>query len=133
MLVILTISMKPCLYTIGGLSEEVNEELLYHAFITFGDIIEVIMPRLEGQDEIGKHRGFGFVEFESPDDAKAAIDNMHLSEIYGKVIKCSYAKEMALKDNSGRPLWLNEEYIQEFMKQYEEESLKEESKNVDQK
>lgn len=27
----------------------------------------------------GEHRGFGFVEFESADDAAAAIDNMHNS------------------------------------------------------
>jgi RNA recognition motif-containing protein len=44
------------------------------------------------------HRGFGFVEFDLLDDAKAAIDNMHLSEIFGRTIKCSIANPSKLKD-----------------------------------
>ena len=34
-----------------------------------------------------KHRGFAFIEFESSKDAAEAVDNMHLAEICGKVIK----------------------------------------------
>ena len=67
----------------------------------------------------GSHKGFGFVEFESADDAKAAIDNMHLSEMFGRVVKCSYARPLSMKDGSGKPVWLNEEYIEEMMKNME--------------
>jgi peptidyl-prolyl isomerase E (cyclophilin E) len=35
----------------------------------------------------GRHRGFGFIEFEAADDAMAAVDNMHNSEILGKVCR----------------------------------------------
>lgn len=38
------------------------------------------------------HRGFGYVEFEDPDDTKDAIDNMEGAELFGKVIKVSAAK-----------------------------------------
>jgi RNA recognition motif-containing protein len=38
------------------------------------------------------HRGFGYVEFEDPEDTKDAIDNMDQSELFGKVIKVSAAK-----------------------------------------
>lgn len=38
------------------------------------------------------HRGFGYVEFEDPDDIKDAIDNMDQSELFGRVIKVSAAK-----------------------------------------
>ena len=38
------------------------------------------------------HRGFGYVEFEDPEDTKEAIDNMDQSELFGKVIKVNAAK-----------------------------------------
>jgi len=38
------------------------------------------------------HKGFGYVEFEDPEDAKDAIDNMDQSELFGKVIKVSAAR-----------------------------------------
>ncbi len=38
------------------------------------------------------HRGFGYVEFEDPEDTKDAIDNMDQAEFFGKVIKVNAAK-----------------------------------------
>lgn len=46
----------------------------------------------EGPNSTEPHRGFGYVEFEDPDDTKAAIDNMDGSELFGKVLKVSAAK-----------------------------------------
>lgn len=57
----------------GGLAEEVDEKVLHAAFIPFGDLVDVQIP-LDYETE--KHRGFAFVEFESAEDAAAAIDNM---------------------------------------------------------
>lgn len=57
----------------GGLAEEVDEGVIRAAFIPFGEISEVQLP-IDYQTE--KHRGFAFVDFELPEDAKAAIDNM---------------------------------------------------------
>lgn len=51
-----------------------NEAILHSAFIPFGDIISV---QIAVDNATGKSRGFGFVEYEEVEDAKAAIDNMH--------------------------------------------------------
>jgi peptidyl-prolyl isomerase E (cyclophilin E) len=74
---------KTTLY-VGGLHETVNEEILQGAFLPFGDLKDVNIPI---DHATGQHRGFGFVEFEEKEDAAAAIDNMHNSEIYGRVLK----------------------------------------------
>lgn len=76
---------KTTLY-VGGLHETVNEEILQGAFLPFGDLKDVNIPI---DNATGQHRGFGFVEFEEKEDAAAAIDNMHNSEIYGRVLKVS--------------------------------------------
>lgn len=57
----------------GGLAEEVDEKVLHAAFIPFGEIVDVQIP-LDYESE--KHRGFAFIEFETSEDAAAAIDNM---------------------------------------------------------
>lgn len=65
---------------VGGLADEVTEQLINDAFIPFGDILEIQMPV---DYESQKHRGFAFVEFETAEDAAAAIDNMvKLREIF---------------------------------------------------
>jgi peptidyl-prolyl isomerase E (cyclophilin E) len=73
---------KTVLY-VGGLEEDVSEELLKAAFIPFGPIKECNIPL---DNETGKHRGFGFVEFEEREDAADAIDNMHNAELCGRCV-----------------------------------------------
>ncbi|RKP26828.1 hypothetical protein SYNPS1DRAFT_6453, partial [Syncephalis pseudoplumigaleata] len=75
---------------IGGFDGQVTRELLYRAFLPFGEIVDVDLPADPKQKE--SHRGFGFVEFVESADAQAAIDNMHLSELYGRTIKVTIAK-----------------------------------------
>ena len=55
------------------MADEVNEDVLRDAFVPFGDLVDIQIP-LDYETE--KHRGFAFVEFELPEDAAAAIDNM---------------------------------------------------------
>lgn len=38
------------------------------------------------------HRGFGYIEYEDPEDTFDAINNMDQSELFGKVIKVNAAK-----------------------------------------
>ena len=45
-------------------------------FLPFGEIVDVTIPRPELPSSTDPHRGFGYVEFEIPGDAKEAIDNM---------------------------------------------------------
>lgn len=77
---------------VGGLSPAVSKETLFHAFLPFGEIVDVTLPKPELPSNKDPHRGFGYVEFEHADDAKEAIDNMDRSEMYGQVIKVSVAK-----------------------------------------
>ncbi|KAL5612151.1 hypothetical protein BROUX41_000305 [Berkeleyomyces rouxiae] len=85
---------------VGGLAPNVVSSHVHDAFIPFGDIVEVSVPRddrhknnnAEGATAEPTNRGFAYVEFESVDDAKEAIDNMDQAEFFGKTIRCSAAK-----------------------------------------
>jgi RNA recognition motif-containing protein len=68
------------------------------------------------------HRGFGYVEFEDPEDVKDAIDNMDQAELFGKVIKVNQAKppknvneglgsKTALWEQVSSPPWGNYEHL----------------------
>ena len=50
-----------------------------------------------------QHRGFAFIEFEEEEDTLAAIDNMHLSELFGRVIKVNLTKPSKLRENMNKP------------------------------
>ena len=83
--------LKATVY-VGGLDNAVNEKILADAFLPFGEIVEVSLPKPDLPSSTDPHRGFGYVEFEIPGDAKEAIDNMDQSELFGRVIKVSMAK-----------------------------------------
>ncbi|KAI9820648.1 MAG: hypothetical protein M1827_005017 [Pycnora praestabilis] len=83
--------LKSTIY-IGGLDNAVNGPTLHAAFLPFGEIVDVSLPKPEAPSSTDPHRGFGYVEFEIPEDAKEAIDNMDQSELYGRVIKVAAAK-----------------------------------------
>ncbi|ORX85047.1 hypothetical protein K493DRAFT_291325 [Basidiobolus meristosporus CBS 931.73] len=96
---------------VGGLDELVNEEILSAAFLPFGDLVETQIPNNPSSRE--QHRGFGFVEFENPEDAQAAIDNMHNSELYGRVIKVNLAKPGARREAPTRAVWSEDAWLKD--------------------
>ncbi|OCK83212.1 putative peptidyl prolyl cis-trans isomerase cyclophilin [Lepidopterella palustris CBS 459.81] len=77
---------------VGGLDNAVTTHTLHAAFVPFGEIVDVNLPKPELPSSTDPHRGFGYVEFENATDAKEAIDNMDQSELYGRVIKVAPAK-----------------------------------------
>lgn len=83
--------LKSTIY-VGGLDNAVNDRILADAFLPFGEIAEISIPKPELPSSPDPHRGFGYVEFELPGDAKEAIDNMDQSELFGRVIKVAAAK-----------------------------------------
>lgn len=83
--------MKGTVY-VGGLAPVVDAASLHAAFIPFGEIVDVSLPKPEAPLSTDLHRGFGYVEFEDPSDALEAIDNMDQAELFGRVIKVSAAK-----------------------------------------
>lgn len=83
--------LKATVY-VGGLDNAVSSQTLHAAFLPFGEIVDVTLPKPELPSSTDPHRGFGYVEFEAVEDAKEAIDNMDQSELFGRVIKVAQAK-----------------------------------------
>lgn len=77
---------------VGGLDNAVTAHTLHDAFVPFGEIVDISLPKPDLPSSADPHRGFGYVEFEQTVDAKEAIDNMDQSELYGRVIKVAAAK-----------------------------------------
>lgn len=77
---------------VGGLAQVATEDHVRDAFIPFGEIVEVQVPKNDAPNSTDPHRGFAYVEFEDAADAKEAIDNMNQSEFFGRVLKVSQAK-----------------------------------------
>ncbi|XP_055390568.1 peptidyl-prolyl cis-trans isomerase E [Condylostylus longicornis] len=94
---------------VGGLADEVTEKLINDAFIPFGDIADIQVPV---DYESQKHRGFAFVEYESAEDAAAAIDNMNDSELCGRTIRVNLAKPVRVKEGSFKAVWADDDWLQ---------------------
>ena len=75
---------------VGSLPFSTTDDELQAAFADFGTVAsaKVITDR-----ETGRSRGFGFVEFESDDEGKAAIDGLDGKELGGRTIHVSQARE----------------------------------------
>ena len=85
-----TSRLKSTVY-VGGLDQAVTSQTLTEAFVPFGEVVHVSLPKPELPSSTDNHRGFGYVEFEVPQDAKEAIDNMDQSELFGRIIKVAAA------------------------------------------
>ncbi|KAG0741679.1 hypothetical protein G6F57_002109 [Rhizopus arrhizus] len=127
----ITKNNKTTLY-ISGLDQQVNEAVLHAAFIPFGEIIAVQMATDTEIDSNNIHRGFGFVEYELAEDCQAAMDNMHLSELYGKVIKVQLAKTINVTTTSNRAVWTDESWLQKYGNVEDVEEKQEDEKENDQ-
>ena len=75
---------------VGGLAWATSDDTLRQHFETFGDVSEakVITDR-----DTGRSRGFGFVTFNSADDASSAMQNLDGSELDGRRIRVDKATE----------------------------------------
>ncbi|KAG5920098.1 hypothetical protein E4U61_000266 [Claviceps capensis] len=111
---------------VGGLSQGVTSTHLYDAFLPFGEIVEVQLPKPDARKSMDSHRGFAYVEFEDPDDALEAIDNMHQSEFFGKILNVSEAKIPKSADeglSSRKAVWEQEGWLAEFAAEQQEGSM----------
>nr|ABM55548.1 putative peptidyl-prolyl cis-trans isomerase E [Maconellicoccus hirsutus] len=103
---------------VGGLADELDEKILNNVFLTFGDILDIQIP-LDYETE--KHRGFAFIEFEAPEDAAAAIDNMNESELFGRTMRVNLAKPQKVKEGSTKAVWADDSWLQKYAGKTEEE------------
>ncbi|KAI9934975.1 hypothetical protein ASPWEDRAFT_31322 [Aspergillus wentii DTO 134E9] len=122
-----TARLKSTVY-VGGLDQAVTVHTLAEAFVPFGEVVDITLPKPDVPGSAELHRGFGYVEFDLPQDAKEAIDNMDGSELYGRTIKVAAAKPQ--KDSneglgSKTAIWEQEGYLAKYAVS-EEDKLAEE-------
>ncbi len=74
---------------VGNLSSEATEEELRYNFSQAGNVLSVSLIK---DRMTGLNKGFGFVEMESEEGARKAIESFNGGELHGKVIVVSEAK-----------------------------------------
>lgn len=74
---------------VGGLPFSTSDDELAEAFASFGTVAsaKVITDR-----DTGRSKGFGFVEFESDDEGKAAEAGMNGKELGGRTVTVNEAR-----------------------------------------
>jgi RNA recognition motif-containing protein len=74
---------------VGNLSFKITEEDVRSMFSTTGKVIDVYLPRIY---KTTKHKGFGFVEMESYEDAKNSIAQLHeRPDLFGRNMVVRFA------------------------------------------
>jgi len=79
---------------VKNLDEKVDDERLKQIFLPFGTIKSYIIMR----DEQNKSKGFGFVNFENPEDAENAVQSLHEKEFEGKVVFVGRAQKKSERE-----------------------------------
>ncbi|MDA0208295.1 MAG: RNA-binding protein [bacterium] len=74
---------------IGNLSWGINDEKLQEFFAAHGNVTSA---RVATDRDTGRSRGFGFVEFETEDDAKAALEATNGQELDGRELNVDFAR-----------------------------------------
>ncbi|XP_029551913.1 cold-inducible RNA-binding protein B isoform X1 [Salmo trutta] len=83
---------------VGGLSFDTNEQSLEDVFSKYGQISEVVVIK---DRETQRSRGFGFVTFENPDEAKDAMLAMNGKSLDGRQIRVDQAGKSGGGGRSG--------------------------------
>lgn len=90
---------RPGKLFIGGLNTETTEKALEQYFSKYGRIVEVLLMK---DRETNKSRGFAFVTFDSPADAKDAAREMNGKSLDGKPIKVEQATKPQFESGGRR-------------------------------
>lgn len=80
---------------IGNLSYTTTEDELRLAFAAFGTVGEVHIPQ---DDAAGRHKGFGFLDMNSDEDAHKAIAALDRTVFQGRTIHCGRAFRQGRRD-----------------------------------
>ena len=81
-------SYGPTKLFVGGLSWDTSDEQLKEAFRRFGPLQEAAIVT---DRSTGRSRGFGFVTYEKPLDAAAAIKQMNGADLDGRTLRVNAA------------------------------------------
>lgn len=83
---------------VGNISFDADESMLTEAFAESGNIKGIRLPT---DRETGAPKGFGYVEFYSVDDAKAAYEAMQGADVAGRPVRLDYASERSNDGGAG--------------------------------
>lgn len=83
---------------VGNLSFSVTDQILSELFAECGAVesAKVIFDR-----DSGRSKGFGFVEFATPEEAQKAISKYNGFEYEGRALTVNEARPMTPRDNRG--------------------------------
>ncbi|XP_061542690.1 RNA-binding motif protein, X chromosome isoform X1 [Phycodurus eques] len=90
---------RPGKLFIGGLNTETTEKALEQYFSKYGRIVQVLLMK---DRETNKSRGFAFVTFDNPADAKDAAREMNGKSLDGKSIKVEQATKPQFESGGRR-------------------------------
>lgn len=83
---------------VGNLSYQASAEDLTSFFQTYGNVIDA---KIITDRDSGRSKGFGFVTFETPEAANAAVASDG-TEVKGRALKVSIAREQERTGGAGR-------------------------------
>ena len=90
---------------VGGLPFSTTDEELQQVFAAHGTVASAVV--IKDRDS-GRSKGFGFVEFESDDEGKAAEKALNGSDLGGRSITVNEARpreERPRRDDGGNRSW----------------------------
>ena len=83
---------------IKNLDTEVNEEQFRELFSKYGEVTSAVISI----DADGKSKGFGFVNFDTHEEAQKAVDGLHDTELKGKKLFVARAQKKAEREEELR-------------------------------
>jgi len=98
---------------IKNLDEKVDDEELKNMFSAHGIIKSAVIMR----DDQGKSKGFGFVNFEKPEEAEAAVAKLNDTELDGKTVFVGRAQKKSERESELRSKF--EQMKMEHMTKYQ--------------
>jgi RNA recognition motif-containing protein len=90
---------------VGNLSFRTTEEVLRQQFSEFGSITYSCIPL----NDQGQSKGFGFVEFETDEQARRAIDQMNGKEMDGRTLRVNISQPRSRPEDRDRGRYRGDE------------------------
>ncbi len=85
---------------VGNLSYRMNDQDLENVFSEFGSVVSC---KIINDRETGRSKGFAFVEMESSEAGKAAIESLDGKESEGRNLKVNEARPREERPREERP------------------------------
>ncbi len=87
---------------VSNISFKLNEDGLRGLFEQFG---QVSSAKLITDRETGRSRGFGFVEMDNEDEARAAISGLNGKDVEGRPLSVDVARDKPARSSGGPRRW----------------------------